>query len=600
MNQLTMAYNKKVKFINKSNFCENRLLCYISAMETKDMSMTDVNNDLLSFENEDIDFMDAVFSETIFDLNCDLFETSLQPQEENELLNIYSGGQPLWTFRPSGDADQVGSATIAELEVVDRDQSTTTENSLTLNRNDTRDMKAPTFVEMSNSDKVTFIDSMKNKNTVRKTKSVMKTFNAFVSRTIGKSESDVEIEKMGPTELDSLIGTFLLSIRKSDGDEYEPDTLTAYHRGIDRYLREKNYNFSLINDREFKPSRDALEGKRKDLKQKGKGLKPNRAEPITMAEENMLYEKKIIGTHDPQALLNLMWLNNTKLFGMRGVKENHNLMWGDIILKKDEQNREYLEFFERATKTRTGSTTDLRPFCPKAFAIPENPDRCPVFAFKQYEFRRPSKTKIPGFPFYVTICHNRKPNSEIWYKAQPLGDHTLETLMKKMAQTAQIPGRKTNTSARKTTCTRLLHSGVAASTIKQLTGHKNIASVENYAVASKDMQHEMSNILCGINPNTNISNRTPHSSSTCSAVPVSTFRPASSTCSLSTGNDSSFYSQMNQVNENVSSSKHTSHFEGHHFHIAGNCKIQYINNYVEKSPPKKRSRLLIYSDSDSD
>ncbi|OOY79204.1 hypothetical protein BOW12_12810, partial [Solemya velum gill symbiont] len=229
-------------------------------------------------------------------------------------------------------------------------------------------MKAPTFVEMSNSDKVTFIDSMKNKNTVRKTKSVMKTFNAFVSRTIGKSESDVEIEKMGPTELDSLIGTFLLSIRKSDGDEYEPDTLTAYHRGIDRYLREKNYNFSLINDREFKPSRDALEGKRKDLKQKGKGLKPNRAEPITMAEENMLYEKKIIGTHDPQALLNLMWLNNTKLFGMRGVKENHNLMWGDIILKKDEQNREYLEFFERATKTRTGSTTDLRPFCPKAFA----------------------------------------------------------------------------------------------------------------------------------------------------------------------------------------------------------------------------------------
>ncbi|KAL5009495.1 hypothetical protein ScPMuIL_011800 [Solemya velum] len=34
---------------------------------------------------------------------------------------------------------------------------------------------------------------------------------------------------------------------------------------------------------------------------------------------------------------------------------------------------------------------------------------------------------------------------------KPLGDHTLETLMKKMAQTAQIPGRKTNTSARKTT-----------------------------------------------------------------------------------------------------------------------------------------------------
>ncbi|KAH3806136.1 hypothetical protein DPMN_134451 [Dreissena polymorpha] len=40
------------------------------------------------------------------------------------------------------------------------------------------------------------------------------------------------------TELDNYIGSFLLSIRKADGSEYEPDTLTSYHRGNDRFVKE--------------------------------------------------------------------------------------------------------------------------------------------------------------------------------------------------------------------------------------------------------------------------------------------------------------------------------------------------------------------------
>ena len=60
--------------------------------------------------------------------------------------------------------------------------------------------------------------------------------------------------------------------------------------------------------------------------------------------------------------------------------------------------------------------------------------------------------------------------------------------MKNMAIKANLPGRKTNHSARKSTCTRLLHAGVAPTTIQQLTGHRNVQSVNNYAVASVEMQ----------------------------------------------------------------------------------------------------------------
>ena len=39
-------------------------------------------------------------------------------------------------------------------------------------------------------------------------------------------------------------------------------------------------------------------------------------------------------------------------FGLRGCKEQKELRWGDVILKSDSDDKEYLEYFERQTKTR--------------------------------------------------------------------------------------------------------------------------------------------------------------------------------------------------------------------------------------------------------
>ena len=108
---------------------------------------------------------------------------------------------------------------------------------------------------------------MRNDNTVRKTKTVMNSFNTFVSQTLNK-EKTFKFELLNPTKLDNLIGQFLLSIRKADGEEYEPDTLTSYRRGIERYLREHSYKYSIIRDREFVMSRSVLASKRKELNNK--------------------------------------------------------------------------------------------------------------------------------------------------------------------------------------------------------------------------------------------------------------------------------------------------------------------------------------------
>ena len=73
-----------------------------------------------------------------------------------------------------------------------------------------------------------------------------------------------EINKIPPGELDNFVGSFLLSIRNADGSEYEPDTLTSYHRSIDRFLKKKKYLYSLVNEKEFETSRAVLQSKRKE------------------------------------------------------------------------------------------------------------------------------------------------------------------------------------------------------------------------------------------------------------------------------------------------------------------------------------------------
>jgi hypothetical protein len=49
-----------------------------------------------------------------------------------------------------------------------------------------------------------------------------------------------------------------------------------------------------------------------------------------------------------------------------------------------------------------------------------------------------------------------------------------------MSMKGGLSGRKMNHSGRKTTVTSLLHSNVEATTVMQLTGHKNVASVNGY------------------------------------------------------------------------------------------------------------------------
>ena len=107
--------------------------------------------------------------------------------------------------------------------------------------------------------------------------------------------------------------------------------------------------------------------KQKELKKKGKGNRPNASIALTSDELNTLYEKGLLGTGNPEALWNTLCLDSTIHFGLRGCKEHRDMCWGDAKLYETADGKEYLEFNERQTKTKTGSdcrdTGQCRPKC---------------------------------------------------------------------------------------------------------------------------------------------------------------------------------------------------------------------------------------------
>ena len=138
------------------------------------------------------------------------------------------------------------------------------------------------------------------------------------------------IENMPDQELDKVLAHFLLNVRKTNGDEYEPDTLTSMLRSFDRFLSVKEKHCSILTERQFTKVREALSSKRKQLRRTGKGL------GLSENQIQKLWDEKQLGYHTPQSLLRTAWFNNTLFFGWRARDEHHRVNFGDFQIKCDD------------------------------------------------------------------------------------------------------------------------------------------------------------------------------------------------------------------------------------------------------------------------
>ena len=109
-----------------------------------------------------------------------------------------------------------------------------------------------------------------------------------------------------PQDLDYWLSKFVLEAKKESGEPYPPDTLYGICAGLLRYIRERRPEINIFKDYQYTGFRKTLDGEMKRLRSAGIDVKKRQAEPISVEEEDTLWQKGVLGEHDPQTLLDTM------------------------------------------------------------------------------------------------------------------------------------------------------------------------------------------------------------------------------------------------------------------------------------------------------
>ena len=117
----------------------------------------------------------------------------------------------------------------------------------------------------------------------------------------------------------------------------------------------------------------------------------------------------------------------------------------------------------------------------------------------------------------------------MWYMRSPFGKNEIGKFLSTAAKNASLQGRVTNHSLRKTCIARLLDANVSNNFVAQLSGHRNLKSLDAYKSASYENQRRMSLAL----------SRSSSDQTTISARTETTTRP---TASVTTVESASFNS----------------------------------------------------------
>ena len=132
------------------------------------------------------------------------------------------------------------------------------------------------------------------------------------------------------------------------------------------------------------------------------------------------------------------------------------------------------------------------------FATDES-EKDPIVVYKLYAQKRPKKMNEDHFPFYLAVNNNLKAESlqtKEWFKVGPVGINKLYSLMKTWQ------GYTTNitkiTVVEKTMIQTLSKNDIPPTRITQLSGHKNLKSIENYSKVLTKQQMKMSQVLSSV------------------------------------------------------------------------------------------------------
>ncbi|XP_009980053.1 PREDICTED: uncharacterized protein LOC104375419, partial [Tauraco erythrolophus] len=238
-----------------------------------------------------------------------------------------------------------------------------------------------------------------------------------------------EIYELPPEDLDNYLASFYSSTKRQNGADFSASSLHFLQSNIERYLKDHNYEYSVVKGLEFRASQEALKLKHRQLSQKQREGEWSILENLTEEDVESLRRSGLLSKAHPQAFLYLMLTNIVRGFGAGTHRQSHNLYWGQLVLKKSEGELEYLEW-----KDNLSAEVNTEELGPRLFAKPDNPEHCPVADYKDYAKRRPLDMLHDYDPLYLAPKPLCSIWDQIWYCRKSLAKAKLEKILKVIIQ----------------------------------------------------------------------------------------------------------------------------------------------------------------------
>ncbi|XP_018649733.1 hypothetical protein Smp_142460 [Schistosoma mansoni] len=282
---------------------------------------------------------------------------------------------------------------------------------------------------------------------------------------------------------------FVLTAKKKDGHEYEPESLKAFVHSLERHLKHHGYSHSVLKGNAFAGTRSVLNQRLNELRALSRsGTSTNGAyaypsngannqnnsnkrisgvcndstsenRPINYTRKHNsnpnglssaeLLKARILGTDNPQAILNSLWLMNRTQFNIGGTQRHRNLVWGQFQLITDDNGIKAIKFtplFESAEVrycrgyggTRGGAANHdplakTQPLsCTGSAKRQPLPFNC-VELFEIYANLRPLEARGVSEPFYLCPDVNWEQQNEngvcnSWFKSNAAGSQLLSRI----------------------------------------------------------------------------------------------------------------------------------------------------------------------------
>ncbi|XP_048383252.1 uncharacterized protein KIAA1958 isoform X3 [Stegostoma tigrinum] len=248
----------------------------------------------------------------------------------------------------------------------------------------------------------------------------------------------MDITKIPPAKLNELLEDFYVTVRKTDGSDFLATSLHAIRRGLDRVLKNANVGFS-IGDAGFKSSTQKLKDKLRQLNKAGmSGSRSRNIIYFSGQDEEEMWQAGYLGDANPVALLSVVVKFNSQYFNMRTLQEHVDLMYGDIELLKDTENR---PFFARTDMVKRENKVCSNKLCFGQIyhEHSEGLKRCPYCLLYKYMYtHRPPSQRDPKSPFYLVARKDFSQLDNVWFEEQRMGLRSLRAVVPKLAKKVRL------------------------------------------------------------------------------------------------------------------------------------------------------------------